>query len=58
MSLSLEFLWAGDSCFTVEEIEEGFLFHVVPGDEENFNIIVRRLLNEASEEFVAAAHRR
>lgn len=52
MKVSLELLRAGGSSYTVEEIEHGFLLHVVPGDEANFNIIIRRLMTEAGDDFV------
>lgn len=52
MKISLERLRAGGSCYTVEEVENGFLLHVVSGDEANFNIIVRRLLDEGGDAFV------
>jgi hypothetical protein len=53
MTVSIELLKAGGSCFRVEEAEHGFLLHVIPGDEANFNIIVRRLMEEAGETYVA-----
>lgn len=57
MKLSLELLKAGGSCYTVEGVEDGFILHAVPGDQANFNVIARRLLNEAGDTFVAFARK-
>lgn len=53
MTIQLSLLKTGGSCYTVENVEHGFLLHVVQGDEANFNIIVRQLLDQAGPEFAA-----
>ena len=53
MAIQLSLLKSGGSCYTVEDSEHGFLLHVVPGDEANFNIIVRQLMDQAGPEFAA-----
>lgn len=55
MGIAISLLRAGGSCFTVEEAEEGFYLHLARGDRANFNILVRRMLNEVSTEYVAFA---
>jgi len=52
MSISQTTLLEGGACFTVETIENGFLLHVVESERDNFNILVRQLMNEAGPEFV------
>lgn len=53
MPISITLLKAGGSSYTVEEADHGFLIHVVTGDEANFNIIARRLINEAGPTYAA-----
>lgn len=53
MTISLELLRSGGSCYSVEESDVGFLLYVVPGDEANFYNIVRRLVDESGESYVA-----
>lgn len=53
MTISLELLRSGGSCYSVEEADVGFLLHVVTGDEANFNNIVRRLVDESGQTYVA-----
>ena len=52
MLISLERLRTGGPSYTVETAEHGFLIHVVPGSEVNFNIVVRRLIDEAGPTYV------
>lgn len=53
MTISLELLRSGGSCYSVEEVGDGFLLHVVPGDEANFNHIVRRIVDDSGLTYVA-----
>jgi hypothetical protein len=57
MPVSLALLKAGGSCYTVEEVSDGFILHAVSRDQRNFNIIGRRLMDEAGETYVAFPRR-
>lgn len=57
MPVSLALLKAGGSCYTIEEVSDGFFLHAVSRDQANFNIIVRRLMNEAGDTYVALPRR-
>ena len=52
MMLSLETLKSGGSCYTVVEEEIGFSIHLSNDDRANFNIIARRLIDEAGLDYV------
>jgi len=47
MTISLDVLRAGGSCYTVEEEAVGFTIHLANDDRKNFNIIARKLIDEA-----------
>jgi hypothetical protein len=52
MTISLDVLRAGGSCYTVEEEAVGFTIHLANDDRKNFNIIARRLIDEAGPVYV------
>ena len=53
MPLFLTTLREGGPAFTVEEIDGGFLIHVVPGREAGFNDVARLVIHKAGPTFAA-----
>ena len=53
MSLFFDTLREGGPAFTVEQIDGGFLIHVVPGREAGFNDIARLVIDKAGPTFAA-----
>ena len=53
MPLFIDTLREGGPAFTVEQIDGGFLIHVVPGREAGFNDIARLVIDKAGPTFAA-----
>lgn len=53
MPLFLTTLREGGPSFTIEEIDDGFLIHLVPGHEQAFNQVARAVIDHAGPHFAA-----